>query len=138
MNVIPTLSSKGYAKTPEEKLDAVLLYYQTLNPSMTVRYKGKIRSLQNAIWEAGTRADSMEVLARIVKSDLTTILGNNFPEGTSVDVTAIQNSEDSADYDLRIGATVIEKGKEYDLATSMDRIESRFMESFDVTRTPTL
>lgn len=138
MNVIPTLNSKGYAKTPEEKLDAVLLYYQSLNPSMTNRYRGKIRSLQNAIWEAGTDSGNMERLTRIVKADLVMILTNNFPSGATVEVTAEPLSTDGSTYNLNISATVTENGKTYDLSGSLDRINSRFMETFKVTRVNTV
>lgn len=138
MNVIPTLNSKGYAKTPEEKLDAVLLYYQSLNPSMTNRYRGKIRSLQNAIWEAGTDSGNMERLSSIVKSDLTKILSNNFPEGATIEVVAEPISVDGSTYNLNISATVKENGKTYDMSSSLDKINSRFMDTFNVTRVNTV
>lgn len=138
MNIIPTLNSKGHAKTPEEKLDAVLLYYQSLNPSMTNRYRGKIRSLQNAIWESGTDSGNIERLISIVKNDLTSILTNNFPEGVTTEVTSEAISADGSTYNLIISATVIENGKTYDMAGSLDKIDSRFMDVFNVTRVNTV
>ena len=138
MNIIPTLNSKGHAKSPEEKLDAVLLYYQSLNPSMTNRFRGKIRSLQNAVWEAGTEANNMERLVSIVKSDLTNILTNNFPEGVSVEVNGKPISADGSTYNLIISATVNEGGKTYDMSGSLDKIDSRFMNTFDVVRVNTV
>lgn len=138
MKVIPTLNSKGYAKTPEERLDAILTYYQSLNPSMTNRYRGKIRSLQNAIWEAGTDSNNIERLVAIVKDDLTKIVSNNFPDGATIEVTSKAERVDGATFNLLISGTVIENGKTYDLSGSLDRIESRFMDVFDVTRVNTV
>lgn len=138
MNVIPTLNSKGYAKTPEEKLDAIMLYYQSLNPSMTNRYRGKIRSLQNAIWQAGTDGGNIERLVSIVKDDLNMIIGNNFPEGSTIEVNAEPIATDGSTYNLIISATVVEKGKTYDLSTGLERIDSRFVSTFDVTKVNTV
>lgn len=138
MNIIPTLNSKGHAKSPEEKLDAVLVYYQSLNPSMTNRYRSKIRSLQNAIWECGTDGGNIERLTGVVKSDLTMILNNNFPEGATIEVNAAPITGGGSTYNLIISATVVENGKTHDMAGSLDKIDSRFMDVFDVTRVNTV
>jgi len=132
MNVIPTLSSKGWAVTPEERIDAILAYYQALNPSMTNRYRGKVFSLQSAIWRGGM---NMDTVANNVQVDLTTILTNNFPEGAEVTTTAVPIDEDGATYNLNIAATVVSDGRSYDMATSLDKVDSRFMTEYNVERT---
>lgn len=132
MIVIPTLSLKGYAKSPEEIIDAVLLYYQSLNPSMTNRFKGKVRTLQATINRAGVEYDNMEKLAQYVGEDLTMIFGNLFPEGVTVDVTAKPLDGEVARYNLLIEATVSRNGVVYDVGKSLEAIDSRFIKQFNV------
>lgn len=134
MRVIPTLTSRGHAKTVEERVDAILTYYQALNPSMSNRFSKSIKSLQAAIWTAGTGFDSMERTVSIVKTDLEFILSNNFPEGATVDVSAQEISGSDATFNLLIAATVVENEKTYDLSTSLERIDSRFMNEYQVKR----
>jgi len=122
MKVVPTLSSKGWAKSPEERIDKIMLYYNALNPSQTLRYKGNVLSLQYAIYRAG---DDMDALARYVETDLTDILKRNFPEGHTVSVNAVQ-IDGTETYDIQCTLTVTSDGKRYDVANVIASIDSDF------------
>ena len=78
---------------------------------------------------------NMDTVANNVQVDLTTILTNNFPEGAEVTTTAVPIDEDGATYNLNIAATVVSDGRSYDMATSLDKVDSRFMTEYNVERT---
>lgn len=132
MKIIPTFTLKGNSLTPEEQLDSIMTYYQSMPKSTTLRYKGQVRSLQYAIYHAGTGPDNMEVLVRRVKEDLTLIVSNNFPEYAEVEVTQQLIDENESRINLLVSITVKHDGKTYDLATSLDSINSRYKDVHEV------
>lgn len=131
MHVVPTLSLAGWVKTPEERIDRIILYYTATNPSQTLRYNGHVVSLQYAFFRAG---ESMEELAQIVSRDLTAIFSRNFPEGATVEVEAVPiDGEDSALYNLEIAITVQVDNKIYNAAQTLSRINSEYVRTQQVT-----
>lgn len=123
MRVIPTLDLAGWVKTPEERIDRIILYYTCTNPSQTLRYKGHVTSLQHAIFQA---ADDMVMLSRIVAKDLTAIFSRNFPEGASVSVDS-ESMDDSGRYNLEISITVTDNGRQYNAAQTLTSIHSEYV-----------
>jgi hypothetical protein len=123
MRVVPTFTLSGWVKTPEERIDRIILYYTNTNPSQTLRYNGHVVSLQSAIFRAG---DSMDQLARIVAKDLTFVFTNNFPEGATVTVEA-HAIDDSGRHNLEIEVVVTDNGKQYNAAQTLTRIDSDYV-----------
>lgn len=123
MHVVPTLSLAGWVITPEERIDRIILYYTATNPSQTLRFKGRVVSLQAAIFEGG---EYMDQVARIVARDLTSVFTRNFPEGATVEVDALSD-DDGALYNLQITITVRANGKLYNAAQTLSRINSDYV-----------
>lgn len=117
---IPTFSSSGFVHEPKLMLDKILAYYDALNYSGTLLYRGEIKSLARAVFD--TTGD-INLLVDRVKADLTTVLKSNFPDGVEVTVTAEQLTEVDM-YNLKVSARVSREGKEYDLAGAINSVPS--------------
>lgn len=125
MHTMPTLSTDGWVTEPKKRLDRIIAYYLASNPSQTLLFKGRVRSLQNAIREAGNNYD---VLSTIIRNDLSSILGNNFPEGNTVDVTYNEIST-NGQINVNILANVKDNGIVYDLSAAVNDINSIFVKT---------
>lgn len=125
MKVIPTASTRGYAKTPAERMDTAIVYYMQLGTVSTLRYAGSIRTIQTAIQRAGIGPDNISQIATNVQGDLQVILKNIFDSAT-VEVTYEQKEPDGATYVLVISATVVDDGVSYDLSKNVTVDTARF------------
>lgn len=109
--VVGTLSTRGWSKTPEEKISDLMNNYTESGYSQSVIYRGKIRSLAYAEQSLSQDPDA---LASKITDDLMSLYGAVFPEGCEVDVT--WNWEEGSDtrYRINMAIKVVENGKQYD------------------------
>lgn len=112
VGVVGRLSTQGWAITPEDKINAVFVNYQEAAESSSVLFRGNVLSLAYAQVMCDNDHD---LLARRVLSDLNTILTHVFPEGVSLDVTAVKNELNSR-YDLEIVGSVTENNVVYNIS----------------------
>lgn len=129
--VMPTLSSEGWVKEPKRIIDRVLTYYQASNTLQSLLFRGKVVSLQRAIFETN---GNLENLPSFVSKDLTTVLENYFNDSVSVscDLIPIDNADD-AKHNLDISISVVRDGITYDASSSISSIESILVEYAEAT-----
>lgn len=108
-----TLSTRGWLYTPEARLDRMLEEYVLANPSQTLFYRGRIRSLIATIRLVGTDPDK---LATAIREDLSAKAAINFPErdGGRTEVVC-QLDPVTNDINIEISMTVYFEGKMYSL-----------------------
>lgn len=121
-----TLSTKGWARTPEARMDRTLTDYLSANPSQTVFYRGNVTSLQSDIFSSG---GDVQRLMQYIKRNLGLMYSRQFPENSSVDVTYVVDQNKPDKVDLHISVLVYEKGKAYDLSRVINAIDSVFVAS---------
>ncbi|MGL5648950.1 MAG: hypothetical protein ACRDDY_13965 [Clostridium sp.] len=118
-----TLSTRGWLRTPESRLAGMFTEYEAANPSQSLFYRSKIRSLQSTIQAVGK--DPIK-LASAIQSDLEGKVKLNFPERAGkVGVECVLNS-DETEINIEISITVFENDKSY----SLNRVLSTVGESF--------
>lgn len=120
---IPTFSATGFVHEPKLMLDKILVYYEALNYTGSLLYKGKLYSLSRAIFDT---SGDINLLTDRVKSDITSLLSTNFPDG--VDVTVTSEQIDSSDmYNIIVSARVQRDGRAYDLAGAINSVPSTWV-----------
>lgn len=110
--VVGRLGTSGWARTPEERMAALLNNYRACAYSQSTIYSGHIKSMTMAQFRS---AQDPESLATITRRDLEELYGNVFPE--SVDVTAdiVYDENNTSRYSLEVSVTVVENGETYRL-----------------------
>lgn len=108
--VVGSLSVRGWAATPEEKIREVMNNYTEAGFSQSVIYQGNVKSLEHARFR--TEQD-MDALKREVKNDLVALYGNVFPEGVEVNADVQQQEDSDVRYILYIEVKVTEQGQSY-------------------------
>lgn len=121
-----TLSTRGWARTPEARMDRTLTDYLSANPSQTVFYRGQVTSLQSDIFSCGGDVDR---LCQYVKRNLGLMYTRQFPENSTVEVTYIADPQKTDKVDLHISVLVYENGIAYDLSRVINAIDSVFVSS---------
>lgn len=121
-----TLSTRGWARTPEARMDRTLTDYLSANPSQTVFYRGNVTSLQSDIFSCGGNVD---LLIQYVQRNLGLMYSRQFPENSSVEVTYTVDQVRPDKVDLHIAVLVYENGKAYDLSRVINAIDSVFVSS---------
>lgn len=119
-----TLSSRGWLKTPEARLDRLMTEYMVANPSQTLFYYGKIRSLLSTINRVGKDPDR---LASAIQSDLTEAAVRGFPENQLVEVSCTADPYD-VEVTINIAITVYENGVSYALNRVLATTNSSYVE----------
>lgn len=121
-----TLSTRGWARTPEARMDRTLTDYLSANPSQTVFYRGNVTSLQSDIFSCGGNVD---ILIQYVQRNLGLMYSRQFPENSTVEVTYTVDQVRPDKVDLHIAVLVYENGKAYDLSRVINAIDSVFVSS---------
>lgn len=103
--VVGTLSTRGWAITPEEKIREVMNNYTEAGFSQSVIYQGNIKSLEHARYR--TEQDP-EALKSEVKKDLLSLYGNIFPDGVEVNTSIEEDPESDVRVKLIIEVLVTE------------------------------
>ena len=78
---VGTVSTRGWAKTPRERIREMMNHYTEAGYSQSQIYQGNVRSLAKA---KQMFAQDPDGLANRVKTDLTTLYEHIFPEGVEV------------------------------------------------------
>ena len=117
--VVGTVSTRGWAITPEERIREIINHFTESGYSQSVIYRGNIKSLSYL------RASYMEdpvALAEAVRDSLKELLTNVFgAEGGVVDVEVTTESDRQSEvvYVLVISAMVTIDGNRYDIHDSV-------------------
>lgn len=119
-----TLSTQGWLKTPEARLDGMMAEYLLANPSQTLLYRGKVSSLASTVQSVGKNPDKLN---NAILSDLSIKTKMNFPErnGGRVEVNCTTNEDN--EITIQIGITVYENGAVYNLNEVLATSNSTFV-----------
>lgn len=125
-----TLSTQGWLKTPEARLDGMMAEYLLANPSQTLFYRGKVSSLASTIQRVGKDPDRLN---NAITDDLKFKAQINFPEraGGRVEVNCLTNEDN--EITIQIGITVYENGLPYNLNEVLATSNSTFVRYGDAT-----
>ena len=118
--VVGTLSTRGWARTPEEKIRELINHFTESGYSQSVLYKGSIKSLS---YLRAAYIEDPTALAEEVQKSLTTLLRNVFFEPDSVvevEVTSEADRGSEVVYRLVITARVPVAGQKYDVYDSVE------------------
>lgn len=113
------LDSKGWAKTPEEILHAVMQNYASSGYSGSTIYAGKIKSLS---WRRKQDGDNPEHLCNGITNDLTELYTPFFPEELTIEVTP-ELKDTTSVYSVNISVTAKHDGKLYYLKDTQTNSE---------------
>lgn len=112
--VVGTLSTRGWARTPEEKIRELINHYTESGYSQSVLYKGNIKSLS---YIRALHQNDPAALAEEVQNSLIGLLRNVFSETyNEVDVDVAAESDNGSDviFRLVISARVTIHGQRFD------------------------
>lgn len=109
--VVGTLSTRGWAKTPEEKIREVMNNYTESGYSQSVVYRGHIRSYAYARQQCAQQ--DPETLAEYVNADLLVLYGNVFPEKVSVETEVVYDEVQTERFALKIAVEIYDNGIPY-------------------------
>jgi hypothetical protein len=104
---VPTLSSKGYVYTTEEKVDHLLAYALLSNASQTPMFRGQIMSFQELIQR--TQGDRIAL-----QSQADTAFNNYFSryfDDVSTEIAVLDDPDDGRKLRLRIYISVRDNGR---------------------------
>lgn len=122
--VVGTLSTRGWARTPEEKLREIINHFTESGYSQSVLYRGNIKSLS---YLRAMYIEDPAALAENVQLSLTTLIRNVFAETSNlveVEVNTASDRDSEVVYRLMISARVTIAGQKYDAYDSVDIKES--------------
>ena len=108
---VGTLSTRGWARTPQEKIRELMNHYTESGVSQSIVYAGNIKSMAA---QQANYAQDPDGMAAQVKNDLNELYGNIFPEGVEVDVEPSFLADSTVRFQLNIELRVTDGGKEYD------------------------
>lgn len=117
--VVGTVSTRGWAITPEERIRELINHFTESGFSQSVIYRGKIKSLS---YLRASHSDDPAGLADAVRESLTELLQNVFSaEGGTVEVEASTEPDGQSEvvYALVITALVTINGIRYDIHDSV-------------------
>ncbi len=117
--VVGTVSTRGWAVTPEERIREIINHFTESGFSQSVIYRGKIKSLS---YLRACYLEDPASLADEVRDALTELLKNVFgPEGGTVEVETSTEPDGQSEvvYVLVITAMVTINGNRYDIHDSV-------------------
>lgn len=118
-----TLSTRGWLKTPESRLDGMMAEYLLANPSQTLLYRGKVSSLASTLQRVGKNPDK---LTNAIQDDLMLKARTNFPEREGrVEVNCTTNQDN--EITIQISLTVYEGGLPYNLNEVLATTDSTYV-----------
>lgn len=109
--VVGTLSSRGWARTPEEKIREVMNSYTESGFSQSVIYRNNIRSYSYARQICAQQ--DPDTLREYVENDLKILYGNVFPEKVSVEAEIVYSETEPEKWALKIAIEIYENGIPY-------------------------
>ena len=109
---VGTVSTRGWAKTPRERIREMMNHYTEAGYSQSQIYQGNVRSLAKA---KQMFAQDPDGLANRVKTDLTALYEHIFPEGGEVETTWEYLPDTDVRYRIIIQARVMSGGVWYDV-----------------------
>lgn len=119
---VGTVSTRGWARTPRERIREAMNHYTEAGYSQSQIYQGNVRSLAKA---QQMYAQDPDGLASKVKSDLTAIYGNIFPEGVEVETKWEYLPDTDVRYRVIIQARAKSGGIWYDVERYVETETSR-------------
>lgn len=126
----PTMSTRGWAKTPEAIIDTVFTHYVSNNPSQSYTYDGNIYSLQSAIKYGG---GIMERVVDEITEGLTTMLKRYFPNGVEIDCSYNYIKNDESKVNINISGTITtSSGKQLNIVKAFQNVNSNFYKVSDI------
>lgn len=119
MIAVGTLSTRGWARTPQEKARELMNHYTESGYSQSVVYRGNIKSL--AYTQALYAQDPDGMVAQI-KSDLEKLYGNVFPAGVEVATSweFLENSDVRYRVFISVRVQEVTDGEWYDVERYVD------------------
>ena len=109
---VGTVSTRGWAKTPRERIREMTNHYTEAGYSQSQIYQGNVRSLAKA---KQMFAQDPDGLANRVKTDLTALYEHIFPEGVEVETAWEYLPDTDVRYRIIIQARVMSGGVWYDV-----------------------
>jgi len=111
---VGTVSTRGWAKTPKDKIRELMNHYTESGQSQSIVFRGNIRSMAAA---QADHSQNPDALAEQVNADLLALYGNVFGTDNvecNVDWAWVEDSD--VKFKLIIELKVTENGKDYDAA----------------------
>ncbi len=123
---IPTLSSKGWVKTIEEKGDFALSYFITTEQSQSVLYQGKLISLQYLVQRYGN--DEVTLQAEVGKA-LEQLMRGYFGESVDAVVDVAEAAPNKpGQLTITFRCIVREDGREHSLGRRVQFLNSKLVD----------
>lgn len=110
--VVGRLGTNGWARTPEERMAALLVNYRACAHSQSTIYAGQIKSMTMSQFRSAQDPDS---LATLTRKDLEELYSNIFPEEVEVTTEIVYDEDNPSRYVLEVSVTVTENGETYRL-----------------------
>ncbi len=125
---MPTLSSKGWVDSPQDKLSFLINYYILSDAEQSLIYRGSVINLPTTYFKYINEPEQMAIA---VKSDLESLLSRHFDV---VEVRTYAKELDNAKkYGIGIFAAIVENGVKYTAysAVTMTNNNSREIINFN-------
>ncbi|QVW55180.1 hypothetical protein pEaSNUABM29_00136 [Erwinia phage pEa_SNUABM_29] len=111
MIAVGTLSTRGWARTPQEKIRELMNHYTEAGYSQSVIYQKNVKSLA---YTQAVFAQDPDGMANQIKTDLENLYGNVFPEGVEVETSWDYMPDSDVRFRIYIALRVSEQGVWYD------------------------
>lgn len=109
---VGTVSTRGWARTPREKIRELMNHYTESGYSQSMLYQGNIKSMAKAQQLFSQDPDG---LANQIKKDLEWLYGNVFPEGVEVQTSWEFLNGSDVRYRINIALRVMSGGEWIDV-----------------------
>ena len=121
MTAVPSLSTEGWLESVDKKADRLLAHYLLSERSQSVLYHGKIKSVPYLVATYGN--NTLDLQDKIGEG-LYDLFSPYFDD-LSYEVTVEEDKDNTAALEIKISATVTERGVNYDLAFLIDVKDSK-------------
>lgn len=121
----PTLSTRGWSKTPETIIDTIFTHYISNNPSQSYTYRGEVFSLQSAIQQG---SDNIANIANNIQVDLNKLFSRYFPLGAVIECTYNQIEIGGSLMNINISGYVVTEAGELNVMRALENIDSHFID----------
>lgn len=134
-NMVPTLTSKGWAADPESKADALLSYYFTNQYSQSNLFAGSITSLQ---WQLQQYGNNPVELQTRMENSLQSYLSGYFDQ-VAVEVLIIDPTSTTDNrITVQVNAMVTQDSKSYSLGRLVSFLNSTIVKIMNMNNGTTL
>ena len=116
--VVGTLSVRGWAKTPEDRIRELMNHYTESGASQSVIYRGNIKSLA---YTRAMLAQQPDAMASQVQADLIALYSSNF-EDVECDVDVTYEEDSDVRFNLNINLRVMYNGAWMDAVNYVETV----------------